>query len=64
VPRARLVSCGIAEKLAEWCAISGAARVDLSYPESGTATLGYCSQIDRGLHSSLDALEANALSAE
>jgi len=37
--RARLVSCGIAEKLAEWCAISGAARVDLSYPESGTATL-------------------------
>jgi len=37
--RERLVSSGIAEKLAEWCAISGAARADLSYPESGTATL-------------------------
>jgi hypothetical protein len=37
--RERLVSSGIAEKLAEWCAISGAARADLSYPESGTAPL-------------------------
>ena len=37
--RETLACSGIAEKLAGRCAISGAARADLSYPESGTAKL-------------------------
>jgi hypothetical protein len=37
--RETLACSGIAEKLAGGCAISGAARADLSYPESGTAKL-------------------------
>src|ERR1700693_690729 len=37
--RETLACSGIAEKLAMWCAISEAARADLSYPESGTATV-------------------------